>query len=177
MNEAYIEKAATDLLKQIYRDCRYLWPDQAIQPMMMRIFASLRWFVAMISTSIPLLGRVGSTVTTRGLLLLAWLIVSRTRSPLLPSDKVELFPRDHEIGHLVLHEDTVLHRDRASDGSPLLARRPPAEREADRFTDCSLMPQKLVKERFEFMVRGIGQLRFSDMVAFHLNPINPSRLL
>ncbi|GAJ51998.1 hypothetical protein RBRAMI_0866 [Pseudomonas aeruginosa RB] len=39
------------------------------------------------------------------------------------------------------------------------------------------MPQKLVKERFEFMVRGIGQLRFSDMVAFHLDPINPSRLL
>jgi hypothetical protein len=36
MNESYIEKAATDLLMQIYRDRRYLWPDQDTQPMMMR---------------------------------------------------------------------------------------------------------------------------------------------
>ncbi|MCO7611448.1 hypothetical protein NJH83_14515 [Pseudomonas chlororaphis] len=36
MNEAHIEKAATDLLMQIYRDRRYLWPDQEMPPMMMR---------------------------------------------------------------------------------------------------------------------------------------------
>ncbi|MEX5571542.1 hypothetical protein Q1J52_01240 [Pseudomonas lijiangensis] len=36
MNEAHIEKAATDLLMQIYRDRRYLWPDQDTPPMMMR---------------------------------------------------------------------------------------------------------------------------------------------
>ncbi|WP_336346690.1 hypothetical protein [Pseudomonas monsensis] len=36
MNEAHIEKAATDLLMQIYRDRRYLWPDHEMPPMMMR---------------------------------------------------------------------------------------------------------------------------------------------
>ncbi len=66
-------------------------------------------------------------------------------------DKVQLFTGAHEIGHLVLHEDTVMHRDRAFDGSPLQAPRAPAERQADRFAACFLMPQKLLRERFEFM--------------------------
>ncbi|WP_336346689.1 ImmA/IrrE family metallo-endopeptidase [Pseudomonas monsensis] len=92
-------------------------------------------------------------------------------------DKVELFTGAHEIGHLVLHEETVMHRDRAFDGSPLQTPRPPVEREADRFAACFLMPQKLLKERFEFMFCCKGQLRFSDAIAFHLDPINPDRLL
>ncbi|MNE81006.1 hypothetical protein D3C80_1776240 [compost metagenome] len=39
------------------------------------------------------------------------------------------------------------------------------------------MPQKLVRERFEFMFCCRGQLRFSDVIAYHLDPINPDRLL
>lgn len=39
------------------------------------------------------------------------------------------------------------------------------------------MPQKLVRERFEFMFCCKGQLRFSDVIAYHLDPNNPDRLL
>ena len=92
-------------------------------------------------------------------------------------DKVQLFTGAHEIGHLVLHEDTVMHRDRAFDGSPLQAPRAPAERQADRFAASFLMPQKLLRERFEFMFCCKGQLRFSDVIAYHLDPNNPDRLL
>lgn len=79
--------------------------------------------------------------------------------------------------HLVLHEDTIMHRDRAFDGSHLQTPRAPAERQADRFAACFLMPQKLVRERFEFMFCCKGQLRFSDVIAYHLDPNNPDRLL
>lgn len=92
-------------------------------------------------------------------------------------DKVQLFTGAHEIGHLVLHEDTVMHRERAFDGSPLQTPRPLAERQGNRFAACFLMPQKLLRERFEFMFCCKGQLRFSDVIAFHLDPINPDRLL
>ena len=70
-----------------------------------------------------------------------------------------------------------MHRDRAFDGSPLQTPRAPAERQADRFAACFLMPQKLVRERFEFMFCCKGQLRFSDVIAYHLDPNNPDRLL
>ncbi|WP_262377914.1 hypothetical protein [Pseudomonas lundensis] len=52
-----------------------------------------------------------------------------------------------------------------------------AERQADRFAACFFMPQKLVREGFEFMFCCIGRLRFSGVIAYHLDPINPNRLL
>ncbi|QKS80979.1 ImmA/IrrE family metallo-endopeptidase [Pseudomonas bijieensis] len=179
MNDAYIEKAATDLLMQIYRDRRYLWPDQDVIPMMMRspsIAALVCGYDFQVHSTLGDTQFNRHNTGTR----IAGLIDRQSIKIAVATEfgeKVQLFTGAHEIGHLVLHENTVMHRDRAFDGSPLQIPRPPAERQADRFAACFLMPQKLVRERFEFMFCCSGQLRFSDVIAYHLDPINPDRLL
>jgi len=66
------------------------------------------------------------------------------------------FPRDsrrftaaHELGHAFLHEQSVLHRDRAINGSTLRGSRDPQERQADKFATYFLMPKRLTKQRFQ----------------------------
>lgn len=39
------------------------------------------------------------------------------------------------------------------------------------------MPQKLLRERFKFIFCCKKQLRFTDVIAFHFDPINPDQLL
>ncbi|AUG07945.1 ImmA/IrrE family metallo-endopeptidase [Pseudomonas sp. S09G 359] len=179
MNEAYIEKAATDLLMQIYRDRRYLWPDQDTQPMMMRSPQIAALVCGYDYHVYPTLGDTKFNRHNTGTRIAG--LIDRQANKIAVAtefgDKVQLFTGAHEIGHLVLHEDTVMHRDRAFDGGPLQAPRPLAERQADRFAACFLMPQKLLRERFEFMFCCKGQLRFSDVIAFHLDPNHPDRLL
>ena len=179
MNEAHIEKAATDLLMQIYRDRRYLWPDQDVPPMMMRSPRIAAMVCGYDYHEHPTLGDTHFNRHNTGTRI-AGLIDRQSNKIAVATefgDKVQLFTGAHEIGHLVLHEDTIMHRDRAFDGSHLQTPRAPAERQADRFAACFLMPQKLVRERFEFMFCCKGQLRFSDVIAYHLDPNNPDRLL
>lgn len=52
------------------------------------------------------------------------------------SPTVKLFTGAHEIGHLVLHQGEVMHRDRAPDGRPVSGPRNREEREADLFPDA-----------------------------------------
>lgn len=179
MNEAHIEKAATDLLMQIYRDRRYLWPDQDVPPMMMRSPRIAAMVCGYDYHEHPTLGDTHFNRHNAGTRI-AGLIDRQSNKIAVATefgDKVQLFTGAHEIGHLVLHEDTIMHRDRAFDGSHLQTPRAPAEIQADRFAACFLMPQKLVRERFEFMFCCKGQLRFSDVIAYHLDPNNPDRLL
>lgn len=179
MNDAHIEKAATELLKQIYRDRRYLWPDQDVTPMMMRSPSIAALVCGYDYRVYPTLGDSKFNRHNTGSRI-AGLIDRQSNKIAVATEfggKVQLFTGAHEIGHLVLHEDTVMHRDRAFDGSPLQTPRPPAERQADRFAACFLMPQKLVLQQFEFMFCCTEQLRFSDAIAFHLDPVNPNRLL
>ena len=61
------------------------------------------------------------------------------------------FTGAHEIGHLVLHpQQGPLHRDRPlSHSSQLNASRPLAEQEADYFTACFLIPDRLLERDFK----------------------------
>jgi len=60
------------------------------------------------------------------------------------------FTTAHELGHAILHEQTVLHRDRVIDRSKRTVR--PAEEEmADKFASFFLMPGKLVRDAFEMI--------------------------
>lgn len=54
----------------------------------------------------------------------------------------------HELGHALLHEQTILHRDRMIDGSKGL-RRAGEEQQADRFAVFFLMPAKYVRKVFQ----------------------------
>lgn len=61
--------------------------------------------------------------------------------------EVRNFTMAHELGHLLLHEGTGLHRDRALDGSAR-GSSSPQEREADIFAAMFLMPAKTVRKEF-----------------------------
>jgi len=88
------------------------------------------------------------------------------------------FTAAHELGHWLLHPDNVMHRDRPLDGLEFIrVRRAPEEREADRFAALFLMPEKLVKKRFEESFGVTGPLVIDDAAAFWLCGSNPGFLL
>ncbi|MDH5491307.1 MAG: ImmA/IrrE family metallo-endopeptidase [Myxococcales bacterium] len=68
-------------------------------------------------------------------------------SPRYPAD-IQRFTLAHELGHVVLHQGSGLHRDRGLNGAP--GRRPssPEEAEANFFAAAFLMPAKLVRAEF-----------------------------
>lgn len=88
------------------------------------------------------------------------------------------FTGAHEIGHWVLHNDEVMHRDRPIEGvtgEPLP--RPVKEQEADYFAACFLVPRKLAVAALESTFLTNGQLVLNDTSAFFLSPDNPDFLL
>ena len=85
------------------------------------------------------------------------------------------FPREsrkftaaHELGHALLHEQSILHRDRAIDSSTLQGVRDPRERQADKFATHFLMPKRLTKKRFRAIFL-TERFRITEDTAFALN--------
>nr|WP_321416139.1 cyclodeaminase/cyclohydrolase family protein [uncultured Allomuricauda sp.] len=62
---------------------------------------------------------------------------------------VQNFTSAHELGHALLHKQTVLHRDRPIDGLGRQVSRNSIEYQADRFATHFLMPSKLIKSIFK----------------------------
>jgi len=62
---------------------------------------------------------------------------------------VRSFTLAHELGHALLHNAAVLHRDRAVDSTVSGKKRDKIESEADRFASSFMMPEKLVRAEFE----------------------------
>ena len=81
--------------------------------------------------------------------------------------EVRRFTAAHECGHVVLHADEVIHRDRPLDGTPPNFVRPPKEKQADRFAAAYLMPEKQVRAKFEERF-GSQRFVFSDAHVFHV---------
>lgn len=77
------------------------------------------------------------------------------------------FTGAHEIGHYVMHEGEVIHRDR-----PVFdtygRHRAPQEKEADYFAACFLAPKKLVEEEFRPRFINHPPLPLTDAVAWNL---------
>ena len=84
------------------------------------------------------------------------------------------FTGAHEIGHIVLHGRDQLFRDGPIDSPRSSQNR--VERDADRFAAEFLMPEKLVKSRFEQAYNTV-LLRINDDIAFHLDPNDHQNLL
>ena len=64
------------------------------------------------------------------------------------SIETQRFTTAHELGHAILHNQTVLHRDRALDGSHDSLPRDKTEYQADKFATYFLMPKKQVVRIF-----------------------------
>lgn len=87
----------------------------------------------------------------------------------------QLFTTAHELGHILLHGNSIgrMHRDRASDGSKIS--RDHIEWAADKFAVYFLMPEKLVKKSFKKRF-GTERLNISEEVAFGLGFSNIDEL-
>jgi Zn-dependent peptidase ImmA (M78 family) len=87
----------------------------------------------------------------------------------------QLFTSAHELGHILLHGDSIgrIHRDRPTDGSNLS--RDYIEWAADKFAAYFLMPEKLVKKAFKQRFR-TEHLNINEDVAFGLGFSNIDEL-
>ncbi len=90
---------------------------------------------------------------------------------------VSRFTAAHELGHALLHQEATMHRDRPMDGSSKSNEpRDAMEIEADKFATCFLMPEKLVRARFQQVFGVKGTFVLSDNTAFALDSNNPEGL-
>lgn len=85
------------------------------------------------------------------------------------------FTAAHELGHALLHKQTVLHRDRPINGISKNVKRNFTERQADKFATYFLMPSKLVKKEFYEMF-STEKFIIDDQTSFNLIKDSPSKL-
>lgn len=88
--------------------------------------------------------------------------ISRRFTPMIRN-----FTAAHELGHVLLHRQSGLHRDKPIDSGGG-GQRDMIERQADFFAACFLMPKKLLEERFN--QRFADALSSRENLAFLLNP-------
>jgi formiminotetrahydrofolate cyclodeaminase len=86
----------------------------------------------------------------------------------------QMFSLAHELGHAILHNKTVLHRDKSIDG-PGGANRSPEERQADKFAAYFLLPETAVRHVFDGIFHlSAFEINQANTIALGVN--NPSDL-
>ncbi|WP_117879836.1 cyclodeaminase/cyclohydrolase family protein [Aureibaculum luteum] len=85
------------------------------------------------------------------------------------------FTAAHELGHALLHKQTILHRDRPINGISQNIKRNFTERQADKFATYFLMPAKLVKKEF-YDLFSTEKFIINEQTSFNLIKDSPSKL-
>ncbi|MEE9339098.1 MAG: cyclodeaminase/cyclohydrolase family protein [Methylococcaceae bacterium] len=81
--------------------------------------------------------------------------------------ETQRFTAFHELGHALLHEQNVLHRDRALDGSLHSPTRDKTERQADKFASYFVMPKKQVINIFHSIFK-TDKFLINELTSFAL---------
>jgi hypothetical protein len=89
---------------------------------------------------------------------------------------VERFTAAHEIAHFILHPDAVMHRE-APDWESRGVIKPKAEREANYFAACFLVPSNLLREEFVKRFGPADKFSFDESSGFWLTPTEPDKLI
>ena len=86
---------------------------------------------------------------------------------------IQIFTAAHELGHALLHEQSVLHRDAPHDGSFTAKPRNLQEKQADKFASYFLMPRTLIERIFQehFLLK---KFVINEDTVFALNERSPS---
>lgn len=106
-------------------------------------------------------------------------ILDRKHKTLLVAEcfgrEVRAFTSGHELGHVILHDQRVMHRDLPIRG---LEQEPtdPLEREANYFAGCYLMPPEFLARVFRDIF-GVTPFPFDYAAASFLRPQDPGSLL
>ncbi len=178
MNKSNIEKYARDLHAQIWKDRALLWPDNEPEPLKMLTPDVAAHVLGVEYALVETLGRSWSRDSRFEIAGL----IDRQANKIVVSKRFPLdtvaFTGAHEIGHWVLHESEVLHRDRPLTRMPSNPyQRPRIEREADHFAACYLMPKRLVVRAFEARFRTKVPMLIDENAAFWLNASDPDEIL
>lgn len=173
MNRSYIQEEARRLLIEIWNNKELLWPDQQLRPIQMLCPKVASHILGLEYQEHTDLDNGIFPYKGKNRFKAAGLIDRQSKKIAVSMDfpiKTVRFTAAHEIGHWILHPNKVMHRDRPIDGSNSTnARRPQAEREADYFAACFLMPANLLESIFEELFL-TNLFIFNDTSAFHLNP-------
>lgn len=165
---AEIEQIATQLQNCLWKYRGAIWKTSApddpldiIEPR--RALKAIGYEV----NELPSLGR---HEIQNGIYEIAGLIDNRNRIVLIsgqfPPD-VRNFTMAHELGHALLHDRTILHRDRALNGGSISEPRSPEELQADKFASFFLMPRKQVTRVFRQLF-GLKKFVINDDTVFAL---------
>lgn len=90
--------------------------------------------------------------------------------------EVQNFTAAHELGHALMHEQTVLHRDKPLDGSLKAPPKDTTEYQADKFATFFLMPKKQIIRVFKSIFR-TGNFEINEATAFALTSGSEEKLL
>ncbi len=179
MSHASIRDEVKALHEEIWHHQHLLWPDRHLTPQEMLEPDAAAYLLGIEYLLLPNLGssrfiRPGEGSKIAGL-------IDRQSNKIAVSmefsQQVQRFTGAHEIGHFLLHQGHVMHRDRPLDGSGMGTSRPKVELEADYFAATFLMPEKLLRSSFEDQFGCKGALKFDDRLSFHLNQNDPESLL
>jgi Zn-dependent peptidase ImmA (M78 family) len=145
-----IESKARDLQIHIWIEREKIWatnpPNDPIDMLKPSIGLQLGGYSMQHEEGLGQLRSKGKTIEVAGLI-----DISKNKVYISRQFKLEeqLFTAAHELGHSILHRNSIglQHRDRGLDGAKLS--RDPCEYEADKFATYFLMPKKLVTLHFE----------------------------
>ncbi|WDH37943.1 ImmA/IrrE family metallo-endopeptidase [Pseudomonas chlororaphis] len=179
MDREYIQEAAHWVHEGLWENKEALWPGGQPPLLSMLDPAVAASLLGLTYLELPTLG--STRFAPQGQKFQAAGIFDRCSGKIAVSTEFPLherrFTAAHEIGHFLLHEQEIMHRDRPIGGYHSLSTKPLIEREADYFAACFLMPPKLVIARFESQFGCKGQFHFNDVSCFHLNANDPNSLL
>lgn len=150
LTNRYIEQVADDVHRILWRYRETIWKGK-VPGILEDLLSPMDLLTAMgfqfrKETSLGQYRVHGETVEVAGL-------IDRSSYRVAISEQFPLetqnFTAAHELGHAILHDQTVLHRDKAVDGSGNRLRREPIEAQADHFAACFLMPPRMTARSFE----------------------------
>jgi Zn-dependent peptidase ImmA (M78 family) len=176
---AWIERKARDLQLNLWKHRHQLWPEDApIDPVKLLEPSIAIQYIGYDFEQAEFLGDFGGTGSYSEIAGTIDQAVKRISiSNRLPVN-THRFTAAHELGHAILHQGLVMHRDRPVDGSRRSdVPREPKEIEADKFAVYFLMPERLVKERFHHIFGKSCPFILTDDTAFALGSFNSANLI
>lgn len=167
MDRPYIESKAHEVLTLLWKERSAMWPLGVPPPIAMLDPEKVANVLGMQYVYLESLGRFGH----RGDYFETAGMIDRQRSMIGISRAfpyaTQRFTGAHELGHLVLHEGEVMHRDRpvqGFSGGP----RSVVDQQADYFAACMLVPARLATEEFQKRFTLKIPLPLTDGVAYEL---------
>lgn len=172
-----IEKAATDLQNLMWIHKKTIWKDN-IPDHPTKVLKPNIVFKKALGYNFSITDSIGVSESDSTYSEIAGLINQDEKIVLVSNNfekNTQNFTAAHELGHAILHKQTVMHRDRPIDGSSRSGGRSLEEIQADKFATNFLMPTKMVKEIFAELFL-TDKFVINEDNAFNLIKDSPSKL-